>query len=446
MREMGTAVRSFCTGVAVVGVTVGLAGCSAFGGKAGVYEFTYGQAADMAEICDGLFGTVDQVSEKLDVPLSEGEPTAGVCTYRTATGGTLFLVADEEEPDTTISVKGDEYWVGVASTDLDLQALIGRDAMDWLRERANGVQNDFDAWLGSLPKSASGWAVNYATAGLEFVPGETSESQGTMMSIPDGTVSVGGTSTVEYALPEGGATVPADGERFVVARVDIQKTSDETKFTVEVDGKEAPTGTEVLGKGVETGSVTLLVSVPEGSEDVDLVATTGEAVQRISLLDGVIDDGGLSEQLATRTAGEARATVTKPQAIGADGKKSYYGYLSSPYTETGSWTMTPWDGKSAPDGQVFLTLALDPGSTTNAEALGAGNAKAIVNGTDYAASDYKAETYTYTFLIPAEAPRVDVSLDVNLDPAKADWYGSPGTYDAPLNYTWSIDPNAVGRD
>lgn len=192
-------------------------------------------------------------------------------------------------------------------------------------------------------------------------------------------VAVTGTGEVDQVGTGDAATLPADGERFVVAEVvvtpvalspvldevtrsEVVQRSGHPDFAVavpagDVDGLEIEVGVDDT-----TTPRTYLVaaSVPEDGDTVDLVMTADDGEQRVSLLTGA--PGPDNDALLARANRELPAPVPG-QALTFHGTEiSQEFHRTETVAVTGaSLQQVPGagDDRTAPPGRAFLHVALD---------------------------------------------------------------------------------------
>jgi len=412
------------------------------GGGAGFWELTRGSDDQMVTACERLFGKPEALGKRLGLELQGDSHSSGTCTYPTVAGALSLTFSEDQPYGEMMKVRGEKYWIGLSSYPAipsDKQP----SALKWLRGRADAISDDYDAWVAGLPVLEESWASADAASGQM----DPVRAVGASMSTPAGTVHVASVSVPAFVVVGGSDLRAADGEELVSIALEISRERDISTYEVLVDGVVSAEATEAVGVGVQTGTMTLTMSIPDGAEVV-LAATTGEVVQRIDLLTGEVDDDGLSERLGTARRGTVTASKASPKALSASGEDvtSWRGYLDDPYGTSAAWSVAAWDDGPAPDGQEFFRLELKAASTTSAHALTAADAVATVNGVPHPATSWDPQAYTYVFLVPAGADRIEVTVSATLDPAKARWGWNQeptGSYSGPLVYSWSIDTHDV---
>jgi hypothetical protein len=191
-------------------------------------------------------------------------------------------------------------------------------------------------------------------------------------------VAVTGTGEVDEVGTGDAATLPADGEHFVVAEVvvtpvapspvlddvtrgEVAQRGNLPRFAVAVPAGDVD-GLEIEVDETATAPQTYLVaaSVPEGGDTVDLVMTADDVEQRVSLLTGA--PGPDNNALLARVNRELPAPVPG-QALTFHGTE-----ISQEFHRTETvgvagaslqWVPGAGDDRTAPPGRAFLHVALD---------------------------------------------------------------------------------------
>ena len=191
-------------------------------------------------------------------------------------------------------------------------------------------------------------------------------------------VAVTGTGEVDEVGTGDAATVPADGEQFVVAEVvvtpvapspvldevtrsEVVQRGNLPRFAVAVPAGDVD-GLEIEVDKTATAPQTYLIaaSVPEGGDTVDLVMTADDVEQRVSLLTGAPGPG--NNALLARANRELPGPVPGQTLTFHGTEISQEFHRTETVGVTGAslqWVPGAGDDRTAPPGRAFLHVALD---------------------------------------------------------------------------------------
>ncbi|MFC6152949.1 hypothetical protein [Nocardioides yefusunii] len=471
---MATSVR--LAGLAAAGLA--LTSCGAAGGEVGYNAYTTTDTNDMPQVCEEFLGSPEDVAKKLDLDIELfDEPSAGECRYVSQADDEVRFTIETDKPSSAIAFgKGEKYYLALRAedtegNDLKFSSDVRKDISQWLQEKADQITDDYDEWFKGLPAVTEDYASAEATytSNYEDEDGE-GENQATLFT-PAGEVVLATVEKPKYLGAREVAERPADDHKFIApilgfnfdgANTDEygEETAPESDasvlptFSIEVDGATRDSAKEALAGIVSSGATgSLVLSIPKDAKDVSLVATTGELVQKLSLLTGKIDDNGFSKTYAeNHVVGTSDGDFTAPEAKLPDGDTREIGGWSSwraDYSETMKWRYTPWDPvkqQLAPADKMFFTVILDPVSPEAVEPLTAADMTVEINGKTYKATNFDPKAYTYNFEVPKGAQRFNVTLKTKIlvKELKDEYWYKPGTtLTGPAVNTWTVDPNNV---
>lgn len=440
-----------------------LGGCGSDGPSIGYHALTYAESDDLATACEEAFGNGEQVASRLgqDVDLTFTAPDSGggVCAFRTARDDVIGLAVTTSPPQgTLVRATSGAYTVSLLA--VDSSGASWPDVPDrekvkrWLTERAESVVDDHDAWLRTLPSLGAGWSSG--PDGFDAEGLEPDEDPSTLRT-PWASVDVRTVASPDHLVVDEARSRAGDGLRIVVVDVAVtparstrQSGDADTRrpeLAVLADGK--PVGaTDALEALDEDGRRLLALVVPDTAEDVQLAITSGSATQRVSLLDGEVDDDGLGERLddatSDSTGGEAEsATATLP-----DGTSQRVGILGS-YSDTADWSFSPWDDEAeafVDEGSASFAFTPQAVSPERALPLTAESVALSVDGTPVPVTSFDAQTLTYRFLVPADVERLTVTLATQPETGylRGLWWWEEGSTTGTATQTWSISPQLRG--
>lgn len=430
-----------------------LAGCSGSeGGEVGFNAFTRASAGDMPTLCEEFFGDAERISAQFDVDVYVEEPSSNTCVYETSGGDTIYLGIADVKPDAT-SVGRSEGYYAFANYSLTLEDDVAKEIGPWLERRAAAVTDDLETWTAELPRADAALAsddVAYDPMGQELDPVE--QLSGSLLT-PASRVAVLGLSRPAFVDVAGEMTQPAEGHDFVQVALSVHalELDDAPKATyhVEANGTQLASAAAVLDRVVAGAAYSMLLSIPEGTTSLDLVATVAEGTQKISLLTGAVNDEGRSERLALAKQGSLEFARSQATASDADGDEAWRFSYDQPYSSYATWTSTPYStsGGWSKAGEHFLTVDLEPSTPEAAHELTAADAVVTINGQEHAATSFDPASHAFTFVIPDTTSRYRVDFQAIVDTSIIDdeWdWDSSWTLDGPEKNTASVDVFAAG--
>lgn len=255
-------------------------------------------------LCTAAFGTEDELGDLFGVGLTYRSGGGGrPCAYETDDGGTVVLsVLDFRPPPLPgfdLTALGERYAAVVSTVPPAPPALAdpARRArlQAWLDGRAHAVVDDHDAWLATLPAVEQPYvAIN----GYELDPFGLAqpyvELTGRLVT-PSRTIGVTGVRRVSYlrVREDAGPVRAGEGREFLLATLVSESNPGAAPADVtvraRVDGVDVG-AVPLPADTVADSDVTtdLVLSVPVGATEVELVITTDGTEQAISLVDGTV--------------------------------------------------------------------------------------------------------------------------------------------------------------
>lgn len=435
---------------------IALSGCASNGGSVGYHAFTRASDADMPTICEEFFGSAESIGKRVDLTLYEGDMVGGVCAYETNIGGNLGLsIAETEVENATLYARGEKYFAALAITDAEgNDAGLATDKREsltkWLELRANAVEDDYDEWLADLPAVDAGYVASNDFS-LEGTDSADPKSLSGTLYTPSAEVYVSSLITPNYLYVNETETAPAKDEKFIVAGVTITQYDDmqvDPEYAITFDGQPAGEAADkALPDVIHGASSQIALSVPQGVKDVELVVTTGDSSQAVSLLTGEVKDSGESVRLASRKSSRGDGEITLPDVNRENGRTNrLYGYFAA-YEREVSWSLSPWSATDgwAPEGESYFDLTLTPNRPELVAALTAADATVTINGTQFTAQSFDPVTYAFRFLIPEGVNRISTQVRFTL-PLNQAGYNDAVSYTGPVMLDNEIDPNHIVED
>lgn len=449
------------TVLGTLGVAAVLAGCGSDGPSIGYHALTYAESDDLATACEDAFGAGEQVAARLgqevDLQYSAEHSGEGMCAFTSEHDDVVGLLVTTSTPEgALVRAASGDFTValfavdstGAAWPDVPEREKVKR----WLTARAESVVDDHDAWLRTLPSLGAGWSSGpdgFDAEGLE------PEDEPATLRTPWASVDVRPVTAPEHLVVEGARSRAGDGLRFVVVDVAVTPAAP-TRQSGGTDTDTRRPGLAVLADGEpvdaadaldaldEDGRRLVALVVPDTAEDVRLAVTSGSATQRVSLLDGEVDDDGLGERLDDATSDSSGGEAESATATLPDGTTQRVGILGS-YSDVADWSFSPWDDDAetfVDEGSASFTFTPQAVSPERALPLTAESVTLTTGGTQVPVASFDPPSLTYRFVVPADADQLTVTLATQPETGylRGLWWWEDGSTTGTATQTWHIAP------
>lgn len=265
--------------------------------------------SEAERVCASAFGETTELSDLFGVGLTFREGgEGGPCVYDTADGGRVLLSVLDFRPPAlpvfALTATGEQYSVAVVTEPPAPPALADPERrvrlQAWFDARAHAVVDDYDEWLATLPAVDEGFL---ALGGYELDPfglGRPHLELDGRLVTPTRTVAVTGVRRVGYLqFDEDSPLVRAgDGREFLITTLvsELHASAPDARVAIRARVAGADVGAVPLPVATPTAAhsdvaTDLVLSVPVGATDVELVVVTDGVEQAISLTDGAERQG-----------------------------------------------------------------------------------------------------------------------------------------------------------